>query len=119
MKLAILQLAESLMCILDNGPFCVWERVPGQGDAVPPFRTRREPVHGGSDETSLFHTVLMGGTTPPRLCKCRAEFQKPLIFGVCSKRTFPAMERGVTPGTVRDRKSRTSPHGWVHGVSRE
>ena len=38
-----------------------------QVDAVPPFRTRREPVPGGSDETSLFHTVLKEGTAPPWL----------------------------------------------------
>ena len=35
--------------------------------AVPPFRTRHKHIHVGLDETSLFHTVLNGGTTPPLL----------------------------------------------------
>ena len=38
-----------------------------QVDAIPTFRTRREPVPGGSDETSLFHTVLKEGMAPPWL----------------------------------------------------
>jgi hypothetical protein len=31
-----------------------------QVSAMSPFRTCHEPIHGGADETSLFHTVLKG-----------------------------------------------------------
>jgi hypothetical protein len=35
-----------------------------QARAVSLFRTHREPIHGDSDETSLFRTVLKRDTTP-------------------------------------------------------
>ena len=38
-----------------------------QGDAVSSFRTHREPIPGGSNEKSLFHTVLKEDTAPPWL----------------------------------------------------
>ena len=52
-----------------KGVWCgqVFEQVGRQGGTASPFRTRREPIHGDSDETSLFHTVLKGDAVPPRL----------------------------------------------------
>lgn len=52
-----------------------------QGGAVSPFRTRRGPIPGGSDETSLFHTVLQRDTAPPRLRRTQPENPKHFGFG--------------------------------------
>ena len=49
-----------------------------QVGVVPTFRTRREPVPGGSDETSLFHTVLKVGTAPTWLD--RSGRAPPLVY---------------------------------------
>jgi len=43
-------------------------RQGSRGRAVPSFRTRREPIHGGSVATSLSLTVLNEGTAHPLLC---------------------------------------------------
>ena len=64
----------------------------GRIEGIPsPFRTRREPVRGALDESSMIHTVLKGDGIPP-LLRYRETEQRVLSGG--SKREGEALSWG-------------------------
>ena len=75
----------------------------------PPFRTRREPVRGGLDETSVFHTVLNGGDIPPLL----RQFETGFTYLIENRRTGFVFKLGwvFTSGTVSFREETSEPPG--------